>query len=223
MRFVDAAGKEVDSSLLEVTSANTLLRTIILSQTLYPTRSFPLDAESLVSGTPAKGYAVRNVSVSPAELLAAGTAEALDLVDLLYASAPVDLTGATETFTQTVRIRKPSELAYVSNETVTVTVEIEPVVVSRSFENVKLSVRGTGSGLKASAGKKNVSMVLTGPELLLGSLRESNVTAYVDASGLKAGEHDLPVLLHIEKTDLSDVTWLSTPATVTVTLTETQS
>lgn len=223
MRFVDPDGNAVESSMLEVTSANTVLRTIILSQTLYPTRSFPLDAESLVAGTPAKGYAVRKVSVSPSELLAAGTTEALDLVDLLYASAPVDLSGATETFTQTVRIRKPSELAYVSNETVTVTVEIEPVTVSRTFENVKLSVRGTGSGLKAAAGKRSVSMVLTGPELLLSALRESNVTAYVDVTGLKAGEHELPVQLHIEETDLSDVTWISTPATVNVTLTDTQS
>ena len=163
------------------------------------------------------------MSVSPAELLAAGTTEALDLVELLYASAPVDLSGATETISQTIRIRKPSELAYGSNETVTVTVEIEPVTVSRTFENVKLSVRGTGSDLKAAASKRTVSMVLTGPELLLGALREGNVTAYVDVTGLKAGEHELPAQLHIEETDLSDVTWISTPATVKVTLTDTQS
>ena len=223
MRFVDSNGNDMESGMLEVTSANTVLRTIILSQKLYPTRSLPLDAENLVDGTPARGYAVKRVSVSPAELLAAGTAAALDQTDLLYSSAPVDLSEATETFRQTVRIRKPSELAYVSNETVTVTVEIEPVIVSRTFENAKLSVRGIGSGLKASAGKKSVSMVLTGPELLLGALREANVTAYVDVTGLKAGEHELPVQLHIEETDLSDITYLSTPATVKVTLTETQS
>ena len=91
------------------------------------------------------------------------------------------------------------------------------------FNTVRMAFLENYSGLKAAAGKRSVSMVLTGPELLLSALRESNVTAYVDVTGLKAGEHELPVQLHIEETDLSDVTWISTPATVKVTLTDTQS
>lgn len=223
MRYVDIDGNDVDSSLLEATSANTVLRTVILTQTLYPVREFPLDVDSMVEGTPAKGYYVKDVSVSPSSLTAAGLTDALDSVEALFATTPVNVSGEDSSFTQTVRIRKPSELNYVSNETVTVSVEIAPVMVSSTFDSAKLSVRGTGSGLKASLGKKNVSMALTGPELLLDGLRSGDVTAYVDVSALKAGEYELPVQLHIEDADLSDVTWIATPATVSVTLTETDS
>lgn len=220
MRFLDENGNDVDSSMLEVTSADVVLRTIILTQTLYSTREFPLDTETLIKGSPAEGYRIKEVTVSPASLMAAGTTEALDSVEMLYASSAVDVTGAENSFTQTVRVRKPGELAYVSNETVTVSVEIEPSIISRTFENARLQILGTGSGLKASVDKRNVSMVLTGPELLVESLRSSNVMACVNTDGLGAGEHTLPVELYVEGVDLTDVTCIATPATVTVTLSE---
>lgn len=223
MRYVDQDGNDVDNSLLEATSANVVLRTVILTQTLYPIREFPLDMESMVEGTPAKGYQIKSVSVSPSVFSAAGTSEALDSIDALFAASPVNVNGKDSTFTQTVRIRKPSELAYVSNEAVNVTVEIAPVIVSSTYSSAKLSVRGIDSGLKASLDKKNVTMAISGPKLLLDGLRTGDVTAYVDATGLEAGEHELPVQLHIEDADLTDVTWTATPTTVTVKLTETDS
>ena len=71
---------------------------------------------------------------------------------------------------------------------------------------------------KAVLEKKYVSMVLTGPQPLLEGLRTASVTSYVDVSGLEAGEHILPVQLHVEGQDFSSVSWIATPATVKVTL-----
>ena len=218
MRFVDRAGKDVDSSMLEVTSADVVLRTIILEQTLYPTVEIPLNAQSMIEGSPAGGYYVKNVKVSPSVLTAAGDQDALDSLDVLAAYTPVNIKDADASLTETVRIRKPAEVEHLSADTVTVTVEIEPVTISRTFENAKLSVRGTGSGLKATSEKKYASMVLTGPQPLLETLRTNAVTSYVDVSGLEAGEYVLPVQLHVEGMDLSGVSWIATPATVRITL-----
>jgi len=98
-------------------------------------------------------------------------------------------------------------------------VEIEPVEISRTFDGVKLSARGTGSGLNASLSHKTLSAVLTGPQLTLENLRAANVSAYVDVTELDAGEYELPVEIHIEGHSMEDVRFITTPATALVTLT----
>lgn len=221
IRFLDAQDNEIPSAMLEASSANTVLRTAVLKQTIYPTRMLPINADSLVTGSPAKGYYVKNVSVSPAEVLAAGTTEGLNLVEELTAITPLSLEGLSASFSDTVRIRRPTSLTYLNADTVTVEVEIAPVQVSRSFDNVRLSARGTAAGLNVtSLSQKSVSLVLTGPQLMLEKLRSNQISAYVDVSGLAAGEHELPVMLHLEQTDMTGMTWLSTPSTVMVTLAE---
>ena len=220
IRFLDRNGDAVESDLLEVVSSGVVLRTIIVEQTLYPTRMIDLSTAALTSGTPAKGYRVSSVSISPASLLAAGDEEALAAVEELLISEPVDVTGRTETFAATVRARKPADLTYLSTETICVTVGIEPEIISRTFDNVKLSVRGAASSMKTALDNRSASIVITGPQLLLEGLRSGKVSAFVDASGLEAGEHVLPVQLHVEEADMSVLSFSATPATVTVTLTE---
>lgn len=219
MRFVDREGNDVQSDLLEVTSAGVVLRTITLGQTLYPTREIPLSASALTRGTPAKGYQVKNVSISPAALQAAGSEDALDAVKQLFIDSAVDVTGADESFTATVRARRPSELEYISTESIIVSVEIEPVDISRTFDSVKLFARGTGSGLSVALDKKTVSAVLTGPQLTLENLRAANVSAYVDVTDLEAGEYELPVEIYIEGKPMDGVRFITTPAAVLATIT----
>ena len=220
MRFVDRSGNDVESNLLEATSAGVVLRTITLGQTLYSTRDIPLSAASLIRGTPAKGYRVKSVSISPETLSAAGTQEALDSVEQLFVDSAVDVNGASESFTSTVRARKPSELEHLSTETVIVSVEIEPVDISRTFSGVKLVARGTGSGLNVALEHKLVSAVITGPQLMLEDLRAAKVTAYVDVTDLEAGEYELPVEISIEGESMEGVTFTTTPASVLATITQ---
>lgn len=220
MRFVDREGNDVESDLLEVTSTGVVLRTITLGQTLYPTRQIPLSTSAIIKGTPAKGYQVAKVTVSPDTLRVAGDEDALNAVELLFAENAVDVSGVSESFTASLRARKPSDLEYVSAESITVSVEIEPVTISRTFSSVKLSARGIGSGLNVSLSHKTLSAVLTGPQLLLESLRTAHVSAYVDVTDLKAGEYELPVEIHLENASMDDVDFITTPASVQVTITE---
>lgn len=220
MRFVNADGELVESSLLEVTSADVVLRTITVEQVLYPTRMLELSQTSLIEGAPADGYYVKSVGISPASLLAAGDEELLDTVEALFLDNPVDVSGRSESFTTTVRAHKPSELAYVSADTITVAVEIEPIMVSRTFDGINISVRGSAAGQSVSLGQRRISVVITGPQLLLDGLRAANVAAYVDVSDMAAGSYELPALLYLEGIDMNDITYLATPATIPVTISE---
>lgn len=220
MRFVDANGEDVDSSLLEVSNAGVVLRTFIVEQTLYSMRTLAISDTALVEGEPASGYRLKSVTLSPSVVKAAGSDSAFDAVQKLTIDKPVDITGVSESFVTSVRVNKPSELSYISADTVTMTVEIEPVTISRTFDGVKLFARGYPDTMNVGLGVKNLSVVLTGPELMLNNLRSANVTAYVDVSGLEAGEYELPVQLHIEGADTGDLTFAASPSEISVTLSE---
>jgi len=221
MRFVDREGNEIVSDLLEATSSGVVLRTITISQDLYAIRELPVSETDLISGEPARGYQVTGVEISPKTLRAAGAKDILGDLESLFVEDTVSVEGAEESFSATLRVRKPSELAYLNTTTVNVTVTVEPVTISSSLSNIKLSVRGTGSGFKAGSDTRTVSAVITGPQLLVESLRASDVNAFADASGLEEpGEYILPVQFQVEDTDAQDLVFEATPATVTVTISE---
>ena len=92
--------------------------------------------------------------------------------------------------------------------------------MSRSFESVKLFARGITDGLSAALSQKTLNVVLTGPQLVLESLRAANVTAYVDVSGLGPGEYTLPVQVRLENGDIEAFTFIASPAEVKVVLSE---
>lgn len=98
----------------------------------------------------------------------------------------------------------------------TITVEIEPTMISRTFSSMRLSVRGSQSGQSVGLSASSVSAVLTGPENLISSLYESGVAAYVNVSGLEPGTYELPVLIYLEGEDMTGVTYTPTPSVVTV-------
>jgi len=207
--------EKVETYLTEITGLEQQIEALVA-----PELETPLSTGAIIKGTPAKGYQVSKVTVSPDTLRVAGDEDALDAVELLFAENAVDVSGASESFTASLRARKPSDLEYVSAESITVSVEIEPVTISRTFSSVKLSAQGIGSGLNVSLSHKTLSAVLTGPQLLLESLRTAHVSAYVDVTDLKAGEYELPVEIHLENASMDDVDFITTPASVQVTITE---
>ena len=218
MRFVNVDGDPIESDLLEVTSADVVLRTITVEQDLYPTRTVDLSVDGLTEGQPADGYRLAGVTLSPSSVVVAAPEETLDLLESLVISDPVDITGRTETFSVKVEPEWPADSVYLSSETVTLTVEIEPVMVSRTFESVKLFSRGATGDATVSLNTKTLGIVLRGPQLILDGLRAASVVAYVDVSGLEPGTYELPVELHVEDTDMTGMTFTATPSTVMVTV-----
>ena len=194
MKVLDAEGNELDRSLLRITNAGVTLRTITVEQKLYPTKA---------------------LTVSD---LAAGDSTALETLDTLFTTASIDLTGRSEGFVTELTLRKSSTLSYLSTDTVTVQVEIGPIITTESFSGVRLSVRNIPSGLSAGLAQRTVNVDVTGPQNAVSRLSASKITAYVDASGLTVGEYALPVMLVLDADDPDTLTWTADPAKASVTL-----
>lgn len=216
--LLDANNNAIKSDLLEVTSESVLVDSVIVEQRMYSTKEIELCDLGLVRGTPAAGYEIKSVSVTPQIITVAGEASELDDLNLLYADSYVDVTGLSETVNGPVRIRYPSELTYMSATSCTVVVEIGPIITSRSFSDIRLGVENVERGFTASLGTKMGGVSINGPQLWVNSLGRNNVELYVDASGLQAGVYELPVLCRISGNLPDNFSIEALPQTIEVTI-----
>ncbi len=219
MRFEDLDGNPVASDLVDVTSAGVLLRSIVVEQTLYATKTLPLSSLGLTTGTPAEGYEVRSVTATPNILVAAGDEVGLGALDALFLEQSVDVEGKNESFTAEVHIRKPSELVYISTDTIALYVEIGPIMASKEFESIPLTFKDKAGERHGRSEVETVSCSLTGPGFALNALSAKQLSAYVDISDLAPGEYELPILLHVEGAEDKDFSYSLTPKNASVQVT----
>lgn len=207
-------GEPVDDHLLEITSSSVLIDSVICEQTLYSKYTLPINGDALLTGTPAHGYEVASVTVTPADMNVAGYHNQLASLNRLFPEGAVSVEGRSESFTSTLKLRKPSELAYMSNDTITVSVEIRPVTATVSFANMKVSLTGLGEGLLISTNTSKAVVAFTGPQPELEKLSASDITIRCDVSGLGVGTHEVTPVCLIGDTE-SPIAMIQ-PGTITV-------
>lgn len=120
----DMQGNVIDSHQISVTSESILLDSVMVEQVLYPMKTVDIQASAITQGQPAPGYEVRRILVTPAYLSVAGTAEFLKSLNSLEVESTIDLTDATETMVRAVKVTRPANAQFMSEDAVYVTVEI---------------------------------------------------------------------------------------------------
>ncbi len=218
--LLDEEGNVVESPMLSVTSESVLLDSVVVEYYMYSAKSMAISDLSLVTGKPAEGYEIKSVSFSPDVVKAAGRATNLDLLDTLYTAASVDVGGKTESFQQQVKVRRPTELIYLSADTVTVEVEIGPVIQEKALEDQRIKVVNLREDLLSMTSVNTVDVTITGAKLWVQGLRNYHVSLTCDAAGLAPGEYELPVVCTIQNDEGQSYTVDITPATVMVTISE---
>lgn len=218
--LLDAAGNRVESSLLSVTSESVLLDSVVVELSLYSTKSMVISSLGLTTGAPAEGYEIKGVSCEPDFVLAAGKAENLALLDTLYANNAIDVTGRMTSFQQVLKVRRPSELAYLSSDSVTVEVEIGPIIQEKVLESLKISTVNLEKGLRATLSGKTATVTIAGPQLWVKGLRSSHISLTCDLGGLTAGEYDLPITCTVQDDEGQTYTTEISPATLHVLIEE---
>ncbi len=146
----------------------------------------------VTTGRPAEGYYLRSIDLFPnTATILSGDPRALEQVPFLEAAA-VDLTDRREGFTQTVGLNLPPNISlFNSPNLVTVTVHlaaIEPLLSMR----IPVRLVGLEPPLKATWQPQWLDVQVSGPLEVLAGLALDDLWAEVDATGLEAGEYDLP-------------------------------
>ncbi|MCR4884774.1 MAG: hypothetical protein K6A68_14465 [Clostridiales bacterium] len=217
-RLVNAKGETVESDLIEITSLSVLIDSVLLEQTVYPTKMLDFSKIGVLVGEPAKGYEVKSVTYSPMQIRAAGKSDTLKNLDSLFSDASVDVSNASVSFSQTLRLRKPGELAYLSQDSVTITVEIGDIITEKTFTDVRIHATNVDGAVSAALDERYADLVtVTGPENWLNSLRGTQLLLTVDATGLtQEGKYELPVQCAISGDEGLEYTVKTSPATVTL-------
>ena len=167
-----------------------------------------------MQGTPAEGYEVTSVSIQPESVTVAADAQLLEsLTELLI--QPVDVDGASQTFSQRTRIATLTDFKNISTEQVYVTVNIEEVRAS-AWADVNLSFINRPDDLTCTFTNADFRVLVTGPASRVEALSESGVEAIVDLRDLSAGEYTLPIAVDTEL--YPGLTLEFEPASVEVTL-----
>ena len=216
--LVDASGAAIPTEMLQITSESVLLDSIIVEQAVYAQRTVELADLGLVTGQPAEGYEVKGVYITPGSVTIAGRAAIIEDVNLLYADGTVDVNGLKESVNKSLRVRQPSTLKYVSTDSVTVAVEIGPVITSRAYE-AQVEMTGLAPTLREAGGLRMSTVFLTGAQPWLDTLSSNDVKLTCDLGSIaEPGTYVLPLTCSVENSEGQSYSCEISPASVVVTV-----
>lgn len=169
-----------------------------------------------VAGEPGSGFVVTGVAVDPQLVTLTGSSGPLDEVESVL-TVPVNLSGATRTFTRTVVLVEPvnARIGFGEPTNAVVTVQIAPVV--RPFQvslPAAVQVTDIPPGLLVSLSPQVIQVSLSGTSSQLAQLDATQLAATVSARGLSEGSYSLVPTLTLP----DGVRLAAPPPSVTVTL-----
>jgi YbbR domain-containing protein len=217
--LVDEKGAVISSDMLQVTSESVLVDSIVVEQELYMLKQVPLSDVGVIRGEPAQGYEIKSWKITPDMLTIAAPRDTLSGIDAMFTDSYVDVTGMTDSINKSLRVRL-SDVEYSSATTASVVVEIGPVITGKDFSNLRITLRNVPENLRASLDRNVTGLTITGPQLVLESLRSKNITLSVNAEGLTAGEHTVPVEVTVDNEHAEEFQYSFTNSTVVLTLSE---
>jgi len=209
---VDADGNRVNDVVLE-------LQTVPVSVNITrrdDIRQIPVRLSW--AGTPPDGFNLSSLSYEPKSLLIGGAPEQLENIEDTLFTDPIHLENRQSDFEITVPVKLPNEGLSVigSDNKVTVSIGIEPTLVTRQFDDIEVGAIGLGAGYIAAIVPQSVSAIVNGPVSWVEALFSEDIQVIVDLNGLALGVYDLEPSISINQGELSEANVLLQPAAVNV-------
>lgn len=165
-----------------------------------PSKKVPIRV--IPKGTP-EGKSVKTLTPSVSEVTIYGTEEALANIE--YLPITIDVSNVTSNKTYTVNLTKPTGVREISEKTITIELVLDDVntkeIKSKQIKTINLASGYSAQAL--SAEHSSVDIIVKGSSSVLDALDESTITAYIDLTGLKEGEHEVEVKVTGEDTRLT--------------------
>jgi YbbR domain-containing protein len=145
-----------------------------------------------------EGYALSSIEYAPQVVLLSGPPEPLRGAPGTLFTTPIELTGRTGTFEETVNVLFPNELLFiVGPQTVNVSIAITPLLSSRQFDPVPVEVIGLTNKLAAVLSPQEITVLITGPQIALDDLDLDDIRAVIDLNGLDEGNYQIPAQVSV--------------------------
>ena len=153
-------------------------------------RSVPVNP--VVTGVPAAGFRVASIEVDPLTVTVEGDQDQLRAL-VSADTAPVPVSGATRDVTAEVAFSLPTGVSVVGTATATVTVRIEAVTETRTFQ-AGIRIDGRDPALQYEASETEVLLTLFGSTADLDRLGASSIVISINVAGLEPGTNEVAVV-----------------------------
>jgi YbbR domain-containing protein len=151
-------------------------------------KMIPLKAQS--QGTPAPGMAIRSIEVVPSRVEVFGAPDALKGFDTLNLG-PIDVSGIAEDKTFEIssdKVSLPSGVSFGTRTNFTVIVKVGKQVQSKTITGVPVTIKNVPADLEVEKAV-SVDISVQGLPEVLDKLTSDQISLWVDANGLTAGNH----------------------------------
>jgi len=126
-RLIGSGGEEIISKHISVTSENVVLDTLLVEQSIYPTKLVDVNLSGITRGEVMDGYTITSITADPAQIRVAGSLADLNAMKMLDLATTIDVTNLTESIIRAVRVDKPNNLVDISDSAVYVSIEVSPM------------------------------------------------------------------------------------------------
>ena len=201
--FVEAGSYDIDNiALVAYDNAGKLLNNVeIVPSTLSATvvldsysENIPVEVKTtgnLISGKSIAKILINNNN--DYSITAYGNEEDISKIKSIPITINVDGLGGDTAKTYNVTLTKPNGVRYMSTSTITVSLTFGNEE-QKTVELTNISKKNLGSGLTANIiSDSAISVICKGVASSLDKIDVNNIKAYVDLSGLGAGDHDVEV------------------------------
>lgn len=163
------------------------------------------------------GYVLSSFSYTPQFVYLSGAPSALAALGSTVETQPISLAGRQGSYEASVGlILPPDVLVLGETRTIQLSIGIEAQMATRQFDNIPLSLVGLGRGLFAEVSPEQISVVLSGPSVLVDSLKAEDLRAVVDLTSAKLGNQEIVPRLDIGQDDVDLPNFTLLPPFVTV-------
>lgn len=123
--FYTKEGEIIDTSKLNITSASVPIDKIMVSYSVQARKTFKTENCANLTGKVAKGYEITGITYSPETITVTDSSDVLDtLENILVEDTEINVNGLKATKSFPLKVLKPSEKSELTNDTITVTIEI---------------------------------------------------------------------------------------------------
>lgn len=184
----DNKGKKVNVEI--VPSKVTATVKIASPQKEVPIRVIPKNYKNIVFGK-----SISSITPNISKVTIYGNSSKLEKIS--YIPVYVDVSNLKEDKQFALTIKKPTGVRAMSASNVTVSVSLGDEA-TKEFDNIYLEYENLGDGLVVQAASQDstkVTVSVKGVQKVLSDMDPTTIKAYVDLKGLKAGQHEVPVLV----------------------------
>ncbi len=176
-------------------------------------------APNLQKSTLPQGYLLRTYSADPSSVAVQGELASIEALNGTVATDPIDLSGKTQSFTQTVKLALPPGVTLTDPIDVTVSVQIDPINGTLEFSDIPVLTQGLDQAdFAINLQPDHVSVIVNGPQTVLDTLQASDITVIAPLNGLGGGTFTVTLQASIAHAGLTSANVSLPDAQVQVTI-----